>query len=71
MYGVPINGMLGWVLRLGFFLRFMPQRRRAIAVLRLLTSTARRRANLAKTDRPAATADGSFGVGANVEPAAA
>jgi len=36
MYGVPINGMVGWILRLGFFLRFMPQRRRATTVARLL-----------------------------------
>ena len=33
MYGIGIPGFTGWLLRLGFFLRFMPQRRRAVAVL--------------------------------------
>lgn len=36
MYGIPIPGLAGWLLRLGFFLRFMPQRRRAAAVVAAL-----------------------------------
>jgi NADH dehydrogenase len=36
MYGIPIPGMVGWLLRLGFFLRFMPQRRRAASVVTAL-----------------------------------
>lgn len=38
MYGIPIAGATGWVLRLGFFLRFMPQRRRAARVVGALLS---------------------------------
>jgi len=37
-YGVPIPGIAGWLLRLGFFLPLMPQRRRAVTVLRSLLS---------------------------------
>lgn len=33
LYGLPIPGIIGWVLRLCLFLRFMPQRRRAAQVL--------------------------------------
>ncbi|TDE91469.1 hypothetical protein EXU48_15020 [Occultella glacieicola] len=33
LYGIPFTGALAWVLRLVFFLRFMPSRRRALAVL--------------------------------------
>lgn len=33
LYGIPILGLPGWLLRLGFFLRFMPQRRRAVSVV--------------------------------------
>jgi NADH dehydrogenase len=33
LYGIPILGLPGWLLRLGFFLRFMPQRRRAMSVV--------------------------------------
>ena len=33
LYGIPISGLAGWLLRLGFFLRFMPQRRRAVSVV--------------------------------------
>lgn len=33
LYGIPINGVPGWILRLAFFLRFMPSRRRAVAVV--------------------------------------
>ena len=38
LYGVPINGAAGWILRLAFFLRFMPSRRRAVSVLGSLMS---------------------------------
>ena len=38
LYGIPIPGVLGWVLRLGFFLRFLPQRSRALQVLAALGS---------------------------------
>lgn len=33
LYGIPIPGLAGWLLRLGFFLRFMPERRRAVSVV--------------------------------------
>ena len=33
LYGRPILGITGWVLRLGFFLRFMPQPSRALRVV--------------------------------------
>jgi len=33
LYGVPFTGPLAWVLRLSFFLRFMPSRRTAVGVL--------------------------------------
>jgi NADH dehydrogenase len=36
LYGVPLVGVVAWLLRLGFFLRFMPQRRRAAAVVAAL-----------------------------------
>ncbi len=32
LYGIPFTGWLAWVLRLTFFLRFMPSRRRAAQV---------------------------------------
>ena len=38
LYGVPINGAAGWILRLAFFLRFMPSRRRAVGVVLALLS---------------------------------
>lgn len=38
LYGVGFTGAVAWVLRLVFFLRFMPSRRRALAVLGDLTS---------------------------------
>ena len=40
LYGVPINGAAGWILRLAFFLRFMPSRRRAVGVVLALLSLA-------------------------------
>ncbi len=33
LYGIPFTGWLAWVLRLTFFLRFMPSRRKAAQVL--------------------------------------
>ncbi|GAB3873271.1 NAD(P)/FAD-dependent oxidoreductase [Terrabacter terrigena] len=33
LYGVPFTGWLAWVLRLAFFLRFMPSRRKAAQVI--------------------------------------
>ena len=33
LYGVPFTGWVAWVLRLAFFLRFMPSRRRAVQVV--------------------------------------
>ena len=33
LYGVPFTGPLAWVLRLSFFLRFMPSRRTAVSVV--------------------------------------
>jgi NADH dehydrogenase len=38
LYGLPISGVPGWLLRLGFFLRFMPQKARALRVLGALVS---------------------------------
>lgn len=38
LYGLPIPGVAGWILRLAFFLRFMPSRRRAAAVVISLAS---------------------------------
>ncbi len=38
LYGVPICGVVGWVLRLAFFLRFMPRRRQALGVVAALAS---------------------------------
>lgn len=47
LYGIPFTGAAAWVLRLVFFLRFMPSRRRAAGVvsdlLRFGSSPARRR----------------------------
>ncbi len=36
LYGLPICGPVGWLLRLAFFLRFMPRRRQALGVLAAL-----------------------------------
>ncbi|MGU3644371.1 NAD(P)/FAD-dependent oxidoreductase [Microbacterium sp. C23T] len=47
LYGVPFTGTLAWILRLGFFLRFMPSRSRAAGVVADLSRfafTPRRRA---------------------------
>jgi NADH dehydrogenase len=33
LYGIPFTGLTAWVLRLSFFLRFMPSRRTAAATL--------------------------------------
>lgn len=42
LYGMPFTGGLAWLLRLTFFLRFMPSRRRATLVLADLTRFALR-----------------------------
>lgn len=36
LYGLPLSGWAGWLLRLAFFLRFMPMRRQAVGVLAAL-----------------------------------
>lgn len=41
LYGVPFTGPLAWVLRLTFFLRFLPSRRRVPGVLRDVARTLR------------------------------
>lgn len=38
VYGIPLTGALAWVTRLAFFLRFMPQRRRAVRVVTTLAT---------------------------------
>ncbi|HSK26913.1 MAG TPA: FAD-dependent oxidoreductase, partial [Jiangellales bacterium] len=43
LYGVPLSGWTAWLLRLGFFLRFMPSRRNAVGVLTALSATVRGR----------------------------
>jgi NADH dehydrogenase len=68
LYGVPLTGVVAWMLRLGFFLRFLPARRRAPAVLAdmaravaarrtpvsgRLPVSARDGAGIARTRRPA------------------
>ncbi|WP_395728322.1 NAD(P)/FAD-dependent oxidoreductase [Nakamurella sp.] len=40
LYGVPLSGWAGWLLRLAFFLRFMPLRRQALGVLAALARPA-------------------------------
>jgi NADH dehydrogenase len=32
LYGLPITGWAAWLMRLGFFLRFMPSRSRAVRI---------------------------------------
>lgn len=34
IYGVPLTGWVSWIMRLAFFLRFMPLRRNAVATVR-------------------------------------
>ena len=43
LYGVPFTGVLAWVLRLTFFLRFLPSRRRIPTVLGDVAQTLRGR----------------------------
>ncbi|MGS0685381.1 NAD(P)/FAD-dependent oxidoreductase [Nakamurella sp. GG22] len=43
LYGIPVAGPIGWLLRLSFFLRFLPERRRAGTVLARMTAAALRR----------------------------
>ena len=42
LYGIPFTGWVAWVLRLTFFLRFMPSRRKAAQVVGDLARVARR-----------------------------
>jgi NADH dehydrogenase len=42
LYGIPFTGWLAWVLRLTFFLRFMPSRRKAAQVVGDFARVARR-----------------------------
>ncbi|WP_315094273.1 FAD-dependent oxidoreductase [uncultured Cellulomonas sp.] len=42
LYGVPLTGWLAWAMRVGFFLRFMPTRSRAVQVPGELLRRARR-----------------------------
>lgn len=42
LYGIPFTGWVAWVLRLTFFLRFMPSRRKAVQVVGDLARVARR-----------------------------
>jgi NADH dehydrogenase len=56
LYGVPLSGWAGWLLRLAFFLRFMPQRRQALGVLAALAGRpARGRYPLPRPARNAVT----------------
>jgi NADH dehydrogenase len=42
LYGFPLTGWVAWVMRVGFFLRFMPSRARAVRVPGELLRRARR-----------------------------
>ncbi|WP_028049516.1 NAD(P)/FAD-dependent oxidoreductase [Cellulomonas sp. URHD0024] len=44
LYGLPITGWAAWLMRIGFFVRFMPSRSRAVRVPGALVSSARLRA---------------------------
>jgi NADH dehydrogenase len=56
LYGVPLSGWAGWLLRLAFFLRFLPLRRQALGVLAALaTGPARGRYPLPRPARNAVT----------------
>lgn len=56
LYGVPLSGWAGWLLRLAFFLRFMPLRRQAFGVLgALATRPVRGRYPLPRPARKAVT----------------
>jgi len=52
LYGIPFTGGLAWLLRLTFFLRFMPSRRRAAQVVGDFVRIARRRGTYAATHAP-------------------
>ena len=56
LYGMPICGPVGWLLRLAFFLRFMPRRRQALGVVAALVSLPMRGRYF---DAPAATGEPS------------
>ena len=56
LYGVPLSGWAGWLLRLAFFLRFMPMRRQALGVVAALaTGPVRGRYPLPRPARNAVT----------------
>lgn len=53
LYGLPLSGWPGWLLRLAFFLRFMPSRRQAVGVFAALMVPGRRRYPLPRPARNA------------------
>lgn len=55
LYGVPLSGWAGWLLRLAFFLRFMPRRGQAAGVLAALIRPGRGRYPLPRPARNAVT----------------
>ena len=57
LYGIPFTGALAWLLRLVFFLRFMPTRRRAAGVVADLVRFAR----TPRTERAGALSGASAG----------
>ncbi|MDY0908290.1 NAD(P)/FAD-dependent oxidoreductase [Microbacterium sp. CFBP9034] len=63
LYGIPLTGAVAWLMRLAFFLRFMPSRRRAAAVVADLTRYAvrprRQRVGRAAAGAPALLPTGS------------
>ncbi|NKY39320.1 hypothetical protein, partial [Cellulomonas septica] len=63
IWGLSITGPLAWILRLVFFLRFLPSRRRALAIpTELRRRHATRRAAIGRAARSAENAVGSGGV---------
>lgn len=62
LYGMPFTGALAWVLRLVFFLRFMPSRRRAALVLADLTHTVARNSRRPRHTTRSRAAAGSPGL---------
>ena len=67
LYGVPFTGVLAWVLRLTFFLRFLPSRRRVPTVLGDVAQTLRGRR--VGSDGRWTTPDAARGDGASEEAA--
>ncbi|HET8969621.1 MAG TPA: FAD-dependent oxidoreductase [Candidatus Nanopelagicales bacterium] len=66
LYGIPFTGAVAWLLRLVFFLRFMPSRRRALAVVGDLAA---RGGRARATGRARVVAAPSFGDGEDKEAA--